>query len=94
MIYFSFVFRILQKSQSNQQYLNNLGTRLGMTTRQLQPSFTQYLANAQGTALEPSLMRDFESFTQYGAVMGLSPEEMKGSLKAITQMVSKQQIYA
>lgn len=77
-----------------EQYLNNLGTRMGMTTRQLQPSFTQYLANAQGTALESTLMRDFESFTQYGAVMGLGPEEMKGSLKAITQMVSKQQIYA
>ena len=82
------------QAQSYQEYLNSLGNRLGMTTRQLQPSFTQYLANAQGTALEPGIKKDFESFTQYGAVMGLGPEEMKGSLKAITQMVSKQQIYA
>lgn len=77
-----------------QEFLNNLGNRMGMTTRSLQPGFTQYLANAQGTALEPTIQRDFSSFVQYGAVMGLGPEEMKGSLKAITQMVSKQQIYA
>lgn len=83
-----------EKAGGYQEYLSSLGNRLGMTTRDLQPGFTQYLASAQGTALEPTIQRDFTNFTQYGAVMGLNPEQMKGSLKAITQMVSKQQIYA
>ena len=82
------------KAAGYREYLNSLGNRLGMTTRDLQPGFTQYLASAQGTALEPTIQKDFSNFTQYGAVMGLDPEQMKGSLKAITQMVSKQQIYA
>ncbi len=83
-----------EKAGGYQEYLSSLGNRLGMTTRDLQPGFTQYLASAQGTALEPTIQKDFSNFTQYGAVMGLDPEQMKGSLKAITQMVSKQQIYA
>lgn len=82
------------KAGGYSEFLNNLGNRLGMTTRDLQPGFTQYLASAQGTALEPTIQKDFTNFAQYGAVMGLGPEEMKGSLKAVTQMVSKQQIYA
>lgn len=83
-----------QQAQQYKEYLNNLGNSLGMTTASLTPGFTQYLASAQGTVLENSIQRDFESFTQYGAVMGLDPEAMKGSMKALTQMVSKQQIYA
>lgn len=83
-----------QQAQQYKDYLNNLGNSLGMTTASLTPGFTQYLASAQGTVLENSIQRDFESFTQYGAVMGLDPEAMKGSMKALTQMVSKQQIYA
>lgn len=81
-------------AQRYREYLSGLGDKLGMTTRDLQPGFTQYLASAQGTALESNIQGDFSSFTQYGAVMGLKPEDMKGSLRAITQMVSKQQIYA
>ncbi len=82
------------KAPQYQEFINNLGNRLGMTTSTLMPGFTQWLAGAQGTALEPNLQSGFEAFTQYGAVTGMDPQSMKGSLRAITQMISKQQIMA
>lgn len=82
------------ESQIYKDFLNNLGDRLGRTTESMTPFFAQMLSGAKGTALEPHLMSGFSSLMEFGSVMGLGTESMKGTIKAFTQMIGKQQIMA
>lgn len=76
------------------QFLEELGKRVGATRLELVPEYTKFYASARGTKLEGEAQTIFSSLTSYGKVMGLDQEEMKGSFRALTQMISKQQIYA
>lgn len=75
-------------------FLDKLGTRLGKTTRTMSPFFSQMLAGAKGTALEPHLQTGFSSLMEYSSVMGLDDQKIKGTIRAFTQMIGKQQIMA
>lgn len=74
--------------------LDRLGSLVGASPLELANQYTQMLATVQGTALEPQFDAGFTSFTKYGKVMGLDDEAMKGSFRAVTQMISKDQIMA
>lgn len=76
------------------KFLEELGKRVGATRLELVPEYTKFFASARGTKLEDSAQMIFANMTSYGKVMGLDQEEMKGSFRALTQMVSKQQIMA
>lgn len=83
-----------QEYDKQRQFLLGLGARIGATQAELVPEYTKFFANAQGTALEPHAQYGFESLTQYGKVLGLDSESMKGTFRAVSQMVNKQQIMA
>ena len=74
--------------------LNAMGKEMGKTLRDIGPMYTQILAATKGTAMESETDNVFRGFMKYGTVMGLDSEAMKGSFRAISQMVSKQQVYA
>lgn len=76
------------------KFLSDLGDRLGKTTESMTPFFAQMLSGAKGTDLEPHLQTGFASLMEFGSVMGLGSEAMKGTIKAFTQMIGKQQIMA
>ena len=76
------------------EFLNNLGDRLGKKTSVMTPFFAQMLAGSKGTALEPHLMSGFESLMEYSSVMMLDEQKIKGTIRAFTQMIGKQQIMA
>ena len=76
------------------EMLNKMGAEMGKTMRDLAPMYTQILAATRGTAMESETDNVFKGFMKYGTVMGLDSEAMKGSFRAISQMVSKQQVYA
>lgn len=76
------------------EFLNNLGDRLGKKTSTMTPFFAQMLAGSKGTALEPHLMTGFESLMEYSSVMMLDDQKVKGTIRAFTQMIGKQQIMA
>lgn len=76
------------------EFLNNLGDRLGKKTSVMTPFFAQMLAGSKGTALEPHLMSGFESLMEYSSVMMLDDQKIKGTIRAFTQMIGKQQIMA
>ena len=76
------------------EFLNNLGDRLGKKTSTMTPFFAQMLAGSKGTALEPHLMSGFESLMEYSSVMMLDDQKVKGTIRAFTQMIGKQQIMA
>lgn len=76
------------------EMLNAMGKEMGKTLRDIGPMYTQILAATKGTAMESETDNVFRGFMKYGTVMGLDSESMKGSFRAINQMVSKQQVYA
>lgn len=82
------------KAAQQLEFLAKLGHEMGATRLELAPEYTKMLASAMGTPLESQMPTIFSAMTRYGKVMGLEPEEMKGSFKAVSQMVNKQQIMA
>lgn len=83
-----------EKGAYYDKYLSNLGDKLGKTTRTMSPFFSQMLAGSKGTSLEPHLESGFESLMKYSSVMGLDDQKIKGTIRAFTQMIGKQQIMA
>lgn len=75
-------------------FLRQLGMTVGATQAELVPEYTKFFANAQGTPLEEYAQSGFTSLTKYGKVLGLDQESMKGTFRAVSQMVNKQQIMA
>lgn len=75
--------------------LDNMGNELGFNSREMAPSFIKMIAAGQGSGFSQGQSEQiFRSMTEYGRVMGLNGEEMKGSLKAVEQMMNKGQIMA
>jgi phage tail tape-measure protein len=83
-----------QKANEQLMFLRSLAGEVGTTSTNLTPMYTKFFASAQGTPLEKFAQSGFRSMTRYGAVMGLDQEEMKGSLKALQQIVNKQRLYS
>lgn len=81
-----------EEAARQEQYINQLGDRLGIRTASLTPFYAQMYAGARGTSLEPALPQGFSDFMDYASVMGLNEEQLKGSIRAISQMVSKGRI--
>lgn len=75
-------------------FLNEIGAEMGYTLRDIGPEFVKLAASIEDTALAGQEQGIFQSFMKYGTVMGLNPEEMKGSFRAVSQMINKQQVYA
>lgn len=71
-----------ETSREQMQFLSTLGDRLGRTTESMSPFYGQMYAGARGTALEGALPAGFTSLMEYGSVMGLNDESMKGSIRA------------
>lgn len=81
-------------AQAGQQnaYVRDVAKRLGKNPEDILPFYAQMYAGSRGTALESQLPQGFESFLQYGSVMGLGAENLKGSIRAISQMISKRSV--
>lgn len=82
------------KAAEQLDFISKLGHNIGATRLELAPEYTKMLASAMGTSMEKDMPRIFSALTVYGKVMGLDQEEMRGSSKAVTQMINKQQIMA
>lgn len=66
---------------------------IGFNARKMLPSFTKMLASGKTSGFtQAQTEKVFQSMTEYGRVMGLGSEDMKGSLRAVEQMMNKTQI--
>lgn len=75
------------------EWLRNLSDRVGFDFRQVGPSFNKMLASGQTSGMSTdSVQNIFQGVTEYGRVMGLDNEAMKGSMRAIEQMMNKGQV--
>ena len=79
---------------SNLKFLEELTQEQGRNMRDVAPQFNSILASAQGAIGNQGTQDLFRGVMKYGTVMGLDQEAMKGSLRAISQMFSKDKIQA
>lgn len=79
---------------SNLKFLEDLTKEQGRNMRDVAPQFNSILASAQGAIGNQGTQDLFRGVMKYGTVMGLDQEAMKGSLRAISQMFSKDKIQA
>lgn len=93
------VMRTLQfatgDSAGSMAFVKKVSNDLGQDLLGTAESYGKLAASARGTSLEGTKIRGvFESVAQASAVMGLSSDETKGALMALSQMVSKGKVQA
>jgi hypothetical protein len=81
-------------AQQQMGFVTNLAQEVGATRLDLIPTYTQFLAAAQGTPLQNQAQKTFRNLTRYGKALNLDPQSMIGGLKAIRQITSKGKLYA
>ena len=75
------------------KWVKDLSNKIGMDYRQVGPAYTKMLASGQTSGMSTeSVQNIFQGVSEYGRVMGLDNESMKGSMKAIEQMMNKGQV--
>lgn len=74
------------------QELRKISEETRTPLRELAKDYTKMLSSVQNTLLEPTLDKNFGALIKYSKTLGLSGEELKGTLRALSQMTSKTQI--
>lgn len=82
-----------EAGKATQARLDAMGSDIGFNTLEIGPALTKMIAAGKGTGFtQDQTEQIFKSMTEYGRVMGLNTEDMKGSLRAVEQMMNKGQI--
>lgn len=80
---------------STMSRFRGMAGEIGFSWRDVAPSFTKMIASGTSAGMgQGQVEKIFKGLSEYGRVMGLDSEAMKGSFTAIEQMMNKQQIYA
>lgn len=89
------VFGNQQAGQEQIEWLRNLGNQIGFDYRsQANPYMKMAAAGTTAGMGTEQVQAIFRSMAEYGRVMGLNDEDMKGSMRAVEQMLNKGQVYA
>jgi len=84
-----------QAAQKAMAFLRDESERLGTSLEVNIPAFTKLAASAKGTALAGKPVRDiFTAISEAAVVLGLSSEQVDGSLTALSQIMSKSTVSA
>ena len=79
--------------QAAKKRLRAMADDIGFNARELMPSFTKMIASGQASGFgQEKSEKVFKAMAEYGRVMGLDAESMKGSMRAVEQMMNKGQI--
>ncbi|UKM53954.1 putative tape measure protein [Pseudomonas phage vB_PaeM_VL12] len=82
-----------EAGQATMAQFKQMANEIGFDWRAVAPSYTKMLASGQGAGMDKDVVDSiFRSMTEYGTVMGLDTESMKGSLRAVEQMMNKEQV--
>jgi len=89
------VFGSQQAANSEMTFLRENANRLGLEFQALSSGYAKLAASAEGTTLAGQGVRDiFSSTTEAARALGLSNEEVEGTLRALSQMLSKGKVQA
>lgn len=76
-------------------FVNNIAKDMGLNLAALEGSYKDILAASKGTSLEGENVRKvFLAINKASAVLGMSADDTKGSLRALSQMISKGNVQA
>lgn len=76
-------------------WVRNLGNKIGFDYRSQANPYMKMAAAGTTAGMGTEQVQDiFRSMAEYGRVMGLNDEDMKGSMRAVEQMLNKGQVYA
>ena len=82
-----------QGGAEQQAWIKDFANTVGLNYRQMTPAYTKMLASGQTSGMSTeSVQNIFKGVSEYGRVMGLDTESMKGSMRAIEQMMNKGQV--
>lgn len=82
-----------ENGQAAKKRLRVMADDIGFNARELAPAFTKMIASGEASGFgQAKSEKVFKSMAEYGRVMGLSSEDMKGSMRAVEQMMNKGQI--
>lgn len=89
------VFGNQQSGQEQLAWLRDLGNEIGFDYRSQANPYLKMQASAMTAGMDISTAQHiFQSLAEYGRVMGLDDESMKGTMRAVEQMLNKGQVYA
>lgn len=78
-----------EEGQAAKKRLRAMADDIGFNSRELSPAFTKMIASGQASGFgQAKTEKLFKSMAEYGRVMGLSSEDMKGSMRAVEQMMN------
>jgi len=76
-------------------FLKDFSNEVGQDYRQQGQPYIRMIASATNAGMNVGETQDmYTGISRYGRTMGLGTEDMKGSMRAVEQMLNKQQIYA
>jgi tape measure domain-containing protein len=82
-----------ENGQAAKKRLRAMADDIGFNARELTPAFTKMIASGEASGFgQAKSEKVFKAMAEYGRVMGLSSEDMKGSMRAVEQMMNKGQI--
>lgn len=82
-----------ENGQAAKKRLRVMADDIGFNAREMAPSFTKMIASGEASGFgQAKSEKVFKAMAEYGRVMGLSSEDMKGSMRAVEQMMNKGQI--
>lgn len=85
--------RAAELGAEKQEWLRSLANNVGFDFRETQPAFTKMMASGTSAGMSVDGVQNiFQGVSEYGRVMGLDSESMKGSMRAIEQMLNKGQV--
>ena len=77
------------------KFVNDIADTYSLDLSVLESSYKDILAASQGTTLAGSNVQNvFTAISKAGAVLGMSADDTKGSLRALSQMISKGNVQA
>lgn len=89
------VFGNEEAGKQQLDWLRGLGNQIGFDYRsQANPYMKMAAAGTTAGMGTGEVQKIFRSMAEYGRVMGLNDEDMKGSMRAVEQMLNKGQVYA
>lgn len=82
-----------EAGKEQQAWFSNLAQQLGLHERATMPSYTKMLASGLTSGFQTEEVQNiFTGISSYGRTMGLDSEAMKGTMRAVEQMMNKGQI--
>jgi len=89
------VFGSPEAGQEGLAWLRNFSNEVGQDYRSQGQPYIRMIASATNAGMGVGETQDmYAGISRYGRTMGLGKEDMKGSMRAVEQMLNKQQVYA